>query len=124
MEGNATTTIAIVGVLATCVGGLLWIIKFLFNQLLPRLDVGNVILEKLTVATQENTTATKNADKYLQERNGRDNEMHAEMIKAINAIPEQIIKTATVTAKVLAATPVEQHIGTQKVETQVVREKK
>lgn len=123
MNPDSAVTIAVVGVLATCVGGLLWIIKFLFNKLLPRIEEGNLALGKLSKSTDANTKATKSADKYLQERNGRDAEIHEELVTAINAIPAQIIKTAHITAKTLADTPHDQHIKTQTVDKQTVNSK-
>lgn len=79
-------TIAVVGVLATCVGGLLWIIKFMFNKTVP-------IVDKLAMATAANTRATKSADKYLRDRNGRDSERHQELLTGIHAIVQKLEDT-------------------------------
>lgn len=114
---DATVAIAVVGVLGTCVGGLIWVIKKMFNQIIPAID-------SLTKATQGNTRATKSADTYLRERNGRDASMHKELIQAVQAIPEQIIETANITAKALADTPITQKVDKQEVKTQVVKEVK
>lgn len=93
VDQNAVT-LAVIGILATCVGGLLWIIKFMFTKLLPAID-------GLTKATVSNTRAASASTRYLKKRNGRDGEMHKELIKAVGAIPEQIVATANVTAKQL-----------------------
>lgn len=114
---NSAVTIAIVGILATCVGGLLWIIKFMFNKMTP-------LLEGLTKSTDANTSATKTADKYLRDRNGRDAESHKESIKAIEAIPLKMQAIADKQAatliknlKKLPAQKIEhQHVQEQKVE--------
>lgn len=125
---EASVILAIVAVLATLVGSLVWVLKFVFEKLLPRIDEGNKIIEKnshlvekLGVSTTQNTAATKSADEYLRQRNGRDNEMHAELIKAVQEIPAQIIKTATVTAKAPHETTVDQHVENQTVEKQVIK---
>lgn len=109
---EATVIITALGIVASCVAGLIWVIKNLFEKILPTLD-------QLTKSTIANTDATKSADSYLKVRNGRDSEMHKELIKSINAIPEQIIKTATVTAKTLKENP-EQKVINQNVDMQHV----
>lgn len=109
--------IAIIGVLGTCVGGLIWVIKKMFNDIVPAIN-------SLTKATTANTKATKSADAYLKARNGRDSTMHKELIESIKEIPLQIIKTANITAKTLVRTPITQKVDTQQVETQVVKEVK
>ena len=43
-------------------------------------------IDKSTKATLENTKATKSADIYLRERNGRDGEIHAAQIKTISTL--------------------------------------
>lgn len=49
-------------------------------------------LNQLTKATNNNTTATKAADSYLKQRNGRDNERHAEDIKIQKTMVEEMKK--------------------------------
>lgn len=117
MESSSTITIAVVGVLATCVGGLLWVIKFMFTKMVPSID-------GLTKATDNNTKATASADRYLKDRNGRDAIMHKELIKAVGEIPKQIIATAEITSKTLKKAPLKQTVKKQEVEVQTVREVK
>lgn len=93
---NTAVTIAVVGVLATCVGGLLWVIKFMFTKLLPIIDKNANATDKLVAVTKQNTKQIKIADEYQRHRNGRDNEMHKELIHAIAEIPKQIITTGAV----------------------------
>lgn len=114
---DAAIAIAVIGVLGTCVGGLIWVIKEMFNEIIPTIN-------GLTKATQGNTRATKAADDYLRARNGRDNAMHKELILAVQAIPEQIIETANITAKALSEAPVNQQVDKQTVKTQVIKEVK
>ena len=117
---NDTVSLAIVGILATCVGGLLWVIKFIFGKMLP-------IIEDLVKVTAANTKATKSADEYLRQRNGRDNEHHAEVMKVIGAIPTKMQQIANTQAKTLADNlrklPA-QNIEHQTVEQQDVRKSK
>ncbi len=93
----------VVGILATCVGGLLWIIKFMFQRLVPLIEEGNK-------ATQANTRATKSADTYLRGRNGRDAEFHDELIKEIQTMPDKITQEIK-----------EQHVSAQVVEKAIVK---
>lgn len=94
-DGNAVT-LAVVAILATCVAGLMWIIKFMFSKLLPVIDRGAVSTERLVEVTKQNTKQIKVADDYLRKRNGRDNDMHRELVAAIAEIPKQIIITGAV----------------------------
>lgn len=119
-----SSTIAIIGILGTTVGALIWIIKHMFDKILPALESLSKSTDKNTEAAHANTVATKTADKYLRDRNGRDNTMHTELIKAVGRISEKIVETAEVTAKALQETPITQHVETQEVKHQVVTEKK
>ncbi len=82
---DAYAVVAIVGVLATCVGALIWIIKYIFQHLTPAID-------NLKNATSANTKATRSADKYLKERNGRDGEIHKELFNKIDIQNEALVK--------------------------------
>ena len=86
--------IAIVAILGTTTGALIWIIKYLFEKIYP-------VLEKLVVATEMNTQATISSDTYLRQRNGRDIEFHLEMIKKIEAIPVKVDEQTGTLAKEL-----------------------
>jgi len=118
-------SVAVVGVLATCVGGLLWIIKFMFGKLVPTMEQQTKVTNKLIAATANNTRATKSADEYLRERNGRDKESHAETLKAIQAIPTtmQQIADNQATAIITAVKVKEQHIEHQHVEHETIEAK-
>ncbi len=109
-----TIILAALGIVASCVAGLIWVIKYMFSRIVPA-------LEGLTNSTVANTVATKRADDYLRDRNGRDNTMHKELIKAVGDISQQIIDTADVTAKTLVDHPIAQKVETQVVQTQVVK---
>lgn len=93
---NGTVTIAVVGVLATCVGGLLWVIKFMFTKLLPIIEKNANATDRLVAVTKQNTKQIKHADDYQRHRNGRDTEMHKELIHAIAEIPKQIVATGAI----------------------------
>lgn len=91
---DTAVIIAIIGVLSATVGALIWIIKYLFSEFKPLLD-------SLVKVTEQNTLATKTADTYLRERNGRDNEFHAEVMKSLKDIPIRAEKQANRVAKEL-----------------------
>lgn len=131
MTVDATVTLAVVGVLATCVGGLLWVLKFVFSKLLPRFDKGNEVMATLVSATKTNTEITKNADIYLRQRNGLDDINHAELIKVTKAIPVKMQRIADSQAKALSVSLKkikEQHVEHAHVDkltaTEIVKEEK
>lgn len=71
--------LAIVAILATTVGALIWVIKYMFDKILP-------ILESLRDSVEENTKQTKSNDEYLRERNGRDSKFWIEVRESMRAI--------------------------------------
>jgi hypothetical protein len=103
--------LAALGIVSTCVVGLIWVIKRMFNDIVPA-------LKGLQKATEQNTAATKSADTYLQERNGRDNEHHAAVLKSINAIPETMETIANAQSEAIINAV---NIQKQDVKDQVVR---
>lgn len=84
---NETGLIAALGIVSACVAGLIWVIKKMFNDIIPAID-------GLKKATDQNTKATKSADTYLRDRNGRDTEHHKATLVAIEAIPVTLKKIA------------------------------
>lgn len=78
--------IAALGIAATCVGGLIWIIKKMFSRVLPAIDKIHTSLDRLAKATDKNTQATKSADQYLRERNGRDSAFWQEVRDSLHVI--------------------------------------
>jgi hypothetical protein len=95
------------GVITACVATLTWVIRFILKKVVPAIDNLADSTDKNTKAVNAVQKTTKSADKYLKERNGRDNETHSEMIEAIKKIPAQIIATANITAKTLEEHPVD-----------------
>jgi len=91
---NETSTIAIIGILGSTVGALIYIIKYLFTTFKP-------VLDRLVEVTHANTEATKNADAYLQQRNGRDIEFHKDIMAKLQAIPLKAEGAATIVAEEL-----------------------
>src|ERR1039458_7864511 len=123
----------VVAILGTTVAALIWVIKFMFSKILPLLEHANSNIQTNNRLTKSMEKTTKAADEYLRARNGRDADVakvlldttkksHDALIKAINAIPTQIVKSANITAKVLSQTPIDQHIEHQEVKQQVVKE--
>lgn len=56
----------------------------IFREIVDKIDSEHHnALKKLSKSIDLNTKATKSADEYLRERNGRDNEMHSLNIKAM-----------------------------------------
>lgn len=113
---NDAGLLAALGVVSACVGGLIWVIKRMFNDILP-------VLHGLEKATVKNTDATKSADTYLRQRNGRDIEFHAETLKSIQAIPERMQTIADTQARAILKGVKDQTIQTQHVDKQVVEHK-
>jgi len=113
---DSAIIISIVGILATVVGALIWIIKYLFTAFMP-------VMDRLVTATELNTQATRSADEYLRQRNGRDNEFHNEVIQKLTKISTEITQTAATTAKVLAKNSTTQEVREQTVEHQIIQNK-
>ena len=134
---DSAATIAIIGVLATTVGGLIWVLKYVFSELKPVLDQILVSTKTNTASTEANTVAaleaakasaeavrvSSSADEYLRHRNGRDAEMHTELLagmkeipNAMNIIAKQSVDTVT---KVVEAN---KNLKEQHVEKQIIEE--
>ena len=83
---ESTVLLAALGIVATCVGVLVWLIKFMFERIIPAIDGFKEITDATLRATIANTEATKSADTYLRERNGRDNIFHKEVMDELREI--------------------------------------
>lgn len=86
--------LAALTIVSACVAVLVWVIKFMFTKILPAMENNNKLTAQANVLTKANTKATKSADEYLRERNGRDNEHHKATLKAIEEIPNTLKKIA------------------------------
>lgn len=115
MEGNATS-LAVVGILATSVGALVWIIKYLFSEFMP-------VMKELQKSTQQNTAATKSADQYLRQRNGIDLKHHEQSLKAIAKIPLTLKSIADAQSEAIIRAVSDQKVEHQTVTHQVVDER-
>jgi len=91
---NEAATLAIIGILGATTAALVWIIKYLFASFMP-------VMDNLVRATEENTKATKSADEYLRDRNGRDKTFHEEIMLSLKEIPAQARTQAEEVAKEL-----------------------
>lgn len=80
--------IAIIGILATAVGALIWVIKYMFDKILP-------ILESLKDSVNKNTEQTKSNEEYLRLRNGSDGRRWEENTAALNSLTSIIKRTAS-----------------------------
>lgn len=99
MIDESSVAITALGIVVTSVGALIWIAKYLMIQNKKSIDDLTLAqtatakaLNKLSVSTDKNTEATISADKYLKERNGRDNEQHTENIQIQRNLVAQIEK--------------------------------
>lgn len=88
----------------------------MFNDIVPALN-------GLRKATEQNISATKSADIYLRERNGRDNEHHQAVLESINAIPDTLRNIADDQQKAIikAVKVSKQNVTEQKVEHQTIK---
>ncbi len=82
--------IAAIGLAATMGGGVIWLAKFFANRLSKDLQAHTKASEEVKQASLKqaesnvaNTKALNSFEIYLRERNGRDNEMHAEQIQTM-----------------------------------------
>lgn len=79
--------LAIVAILASTVGALIYVIKYMFDKILP-------ILEGLKSSVDTNTRQTKANEEYLKKRNGSDGRRWEENTIAINTLTDSIKKLA------------------------------
>lgn len=106
-------------------GAVVIVVIFFLKYLREENAKNNIALDKLTKATIQNTAATKSADTYLRQRNGRDIEKHQELLVATKAIPDTLKQIADdqATAIIKAVTVKEQHVEHAHVEHQTVQNK-
>ena len=117
--------LAALTIVSACVAVLVWVIKFMFTKILPAMENNNKLTAQANVLTKANTKATKSADEYLRERNGRDNEHHAAVLESIKAIPTAMNKIARDQERaIIKAVKVEkQSVAEQKVEHMTVNKR-
>lgn len=96
-------------------------LKFMRDEAVKR----DATYANVAKALKGNTLATKNADSYLRERNGRDAKSHIETLEAIKTIPTTMQEIADAQAKaIVAAVEVkEQHVEHQHIDTSVTDKK-
>lgn len=82
MDANAVA-LASLGILGTVVAALVWIIKFLFEKILP-------ILEELRIAIDKNTKQTTANTTYLRARNSRDSDFWQEVRDGLKSIHQSL----------------------------------
>jgi hypothetical protein len=117
------------GIIATAVGLQAWLLKFILKKMNLTMEMLIKSVDELKEATKTNTQATKSADEYLRHRNGRDNEMHKEVMnllsnqtQATQKLPRTIKKIADAgVQQIIAATS---HIKNQSVDKQTIKEVK
>lgn len=116
--GNTSVTLAVIAILGSTVGALVYVIKFMFNKVIPMLEQQIKVTGKLLTATSNNTSATKSADEYLRQRNGRDAEKHQELLEVTKEIPLTLQRIADTQAEsIIKAIKIkEQHVEHQHVE--------
>lgn len=117
-----SSNLAVIGILASCVGALVWIIKYLFAKIIPNLEKNTDMLKLLADVTTNNTAATKSADEYLRERNGRDIEFHTQVVERLDAVPLKMEQIALKQAKELKRITM-QDVKEQTVQHQTVANK-
>lgn len=146
---DPAVNLALIALLTTCVGGLIWIIKYLFTEFKPVLDGLVKSTELNTVSTQASTNAaidaakasqqaakvsmsavkasqeaaavSRHADEYLRQRNGRDNEMHTELLAGMKEIPNAmniIVKQSVKSVETMLEA--EKNLHEQHVDKQIV----
>lgn len=126
---SETSNLAVIAILATTVGALVWVIKYLFTKVVPALDglkqsteANTTMLKSVSDATEKNTQATTSADDYLRQRNGRDIEFHEAVVKRLDAVPDKMEEIANRTADELRKIKM-QDVKEQTVQHQTVKHK-
>ncbi len=127
MIDNSAIVIASLGIVATAVGALSYIVKLLVVEVKKSIENSTKsqvavakALEKVSKNTDKNTQATKHADEYLRQRNGRDNEHHTAVLKALEVVPQTLRKIADDAAVKVEAVRTDLHDDDKKVTRKVV----
>lgn len=122
MDNSVTLVGAIVaalGIVATAMAGMLWIVKYLMVQMKESLDANTKSNNLVAKESKLTRSAVKSSDKYLRERNGRDSEIHTELIASINKLPHTMQKIADNSVQKLSKQTVKEQLVThQTVESQ------
>jgi len=120
---ESTVHLAALAIVSACVTGMIWIVKFMFEKLLVRMDRGNELMDnnnklliELQLSTQKNTKATESADQYLRDRNGRDAKIHEKQMETAHTLHKELINAINTTSNTITKT--EQNIETQNVQNQ------
>lgn len=69
------------GIVATCVGALIWLLKFIMTEIKVSLDKNSESHQRVATATALNTKATQETVNYLKNLNGRLADITAEKIE-------------------------------------------
>lgn len=77
--------LAALGIVATAVGALVWIVKFLMTEIKDSLDKNSVSHNKIAEATKSNTAVSKETLDFLKNLNGKLAKITAQGIDEKNA---------------------------------------
>lgn len=102
LDGNATSIIiALIAVIGTMGGAIIWFAKWAMNNFSRDLKAHTQAADKNTTSNNKLARAVDNFDAYLRERNGRDAEIHKELINmqkgivdAVGTLPDAMQKVA------------------------------
>lgn len=119
MDSNAVS-LAALGVLATAVGLVAWVVKYALTRLGKDLQEHTKAAVKQTASNEELVRAVKSFDTYLRERNGRDNEVHKQLLAGFDKVPTSVQTIAD--NSVAQIGQMIQNVEVQRVGTQVIKE--
>jgi hypothetical protein len=71
MSDNTPIILAALAIVATCVGALVWIVKFLMGQMKESLDKNAAAHEKVAKATKLNTAVSQETLTFMKNLNGK-----------------------------------------------------
>jgi hypothetical protein len=87
--------LAIVAILASTVGALIYVIKYMFDKILPILESLKASVDLNTEQTMISVKRIESNEIYLRKRNGSDSVRWKENTDAINSLTSIIKKTAS-----------------------------
>lgn len=84
----APILLAALGIVASCVGGLIWVIKYLFEQIMP-------VQREIKTSIDKNTKLTETTVNYLRQRSTKDASLWKKSSDSMKEMADQVKEIAT-----------------------------
>lgn len=88
MDNSNAVALAALGVLASCIACVVWVVRTVLGRVAPALDKHSRSADNISATVKKLDGSIKSFDTYLRERNGRDNEMFTAQIAAMKSLKD------------------------------------